>query len=81
MCFGKPKLPKAQPAPTLAIPQTTPIQQQLPTTQSGADVAAQTQTPKKKSLFQIDLTIPTGAGTGTTVSPTSQDSSQTGANT
>ena len=61
MCF-KTKLPKSNPAPQLKIPQQQPIEQQVPTTESGADQA----TKKKKrsqgnqSRFQIDLSIPTG---------------------
>lgn len=73
MCFfgKKPKMPKPVAPPTLQIPEQKPIEEQLPQTQSGADQAAATQKPKKKSLFEIDLTIGTGAN--------SQGGSATGA--
>lgn len=65
MCFGgKPKMAKQANTPTAVIPPTQPIENQLPSTQSGADIAAAGQKPRKKSMFQIDLSIPTGASTG-----------------
>jgi hypothetical protein len=64
MCFGKkPKAVKAPPIPQVQVQQPTPFQQQQPQTESGAD-----NQPKKKgnkSIFQVDLTIPTtGLNTG-----------------
>lgn len=72
MCFGgKPKITKAPPAPTVQIPPPPAIESTVPRTQSGADVGKVTQK-RKRSLFQLDLTIP----------PTStQQGSPTGAQT
>lgn len=80
MCFGKkPKLPKAEPTPQIVTPPTTPIEQQAPQTQSGADQAASQQKPRKKSLFEIDLTIPTtGVATSTPTTAGGQSSSAAG---
>jgi hypothetical protein len=69
MCF-KPKVPKIKPIKTPQIKVPDPISQDPTVTQTGADTAA-VNTQKKqnaagKSLFQIDLTIPTGASTGET---------------
>jgi hypothetical protein len=72
MCFfgGGSKAPPPVQQPTLAIPQTAPIQNQTPKTSSGADLAnaasaaASQQAMARKSVFQIDLTKNTGANTG-----------------
>lgn len=66
MCFKPPKTKLPKPvAPTqvqsaaLQIPETQPIQNQLPQTQSGADTEAATGRKRsRRSLFEIDLTIP-----------------------
>lgn len=64
MCFmdlfggGKPKLPAPVQVPQLKIPQQAPVQEQQPQTQSGVDTANKAKQPRKKSIFQIDLTIP-----------------------
>lgn len=65
MCVKPPKPAGKPTTPTAVIPPTAPITDQVPSTQSGADqaAAAADQKPRKKSLFQIDLSIPEpGAG-------------------
>ncbi len=67
MCFGGPKLKGNKTAPVVSQPVTPPVEQQLPTTQSGADIQnkKKQQKPTNTSLFQIDLTIPSvGAAAG-----------------
>ncbi len=65
MCMKAPKMKSGGDVP--AIP-TAPIQEQLPQTQTGADTANKKKQakPSSQSLFQIDLTIPTGGNMGDT---------------
>jgi hypothetical protein len=70
MCMKAPKMSGG--AKTPSIP-TQPIQEsQAPTTQSGADTANKKRQgkPASGSLFQIDLTIPSMTGAGTSAAGT-----------
>ena len=68
MCFKTKKPKGSSPAVQVAPISQPPIEQSVPQTQSGADIAA-SQKKKKgtpgKSLFEIELTIPVGSAGGT----------------
>lgn len=75
MCFfgkSKPKVVKPKAAPTVPIPQPQPIENQTPAVQSGLDAQQQTKT-KKKSIFQVDLSLPAPSTSGGPSSPSSQE--------
>lgn len=68
MCFSSPKLPKAKPAVKMEPISQPPITQELPKTQSGADIQNTKKKPRVKSQFQIDLSSPLEAGVGASTS-------------